>query len=193
MPQIKPGILDHFYEFSKKRQYASHNLFKASLGIEPVSENTVTFVNNNRDKVPFLSLSSLLDPSDFSDSGLTNRLDSSDPDFTMSADITALVDVNEDGELRQDEETEEDENHSEISLPPFGPKPARLGLNGKPKLTTSDTRMFLTNSKAIRLEKGTPMNHEVVKKFRSQMKRHDFEQKLEDLIDPTIMKLMIIR
>jgi hypothetical protein len=76
MPRIKPGILDNFYKLSKKRQDAIHNLFKASLGIEPVSENTVTFVNNNRDKVKFLSLSSLLDPSDFSDSGLTNRSDS---------------------------------------------------------------------------------------------------------------------
>jgi hypothetical protein len=37
------------------------------------------------------------------------------------------------------------------------------------------------------------MTHEIVKKFRSQMKRHDFEQKLEDRIDLTIMELMIIR
>jgi hypothetical protein len=108
----KSGVLDHFYKLPKERQDASHNLFKVSLGIEPVSENTATFVNNNRGKFTFLTLSSSLDASDFSDSGFTNRSDSSDPDLTMSAITQALNDVNEDGELRQHEEIEVEEDQS---------------------------------------------------------------------------------
>jgi hypothetical protein len=68
----------------------------------------------------------------------------------------------------------------------------QLGLNGKPiSSSPSGSNVFMSTRPKIRLDGSMPIDHQLVKRFVSQIRNDDFSQEIERLIDPISWKQII--
>jgi hypothetical protein len=68
----------------------------------------------------------------------------------------------------------------------------QLGLNGKPiSSSSSGSNVFVSSRPKIRLDGPMPIDHQLVKRFVSQVRNDNFSQEIERLIDPFSWKQII--
>jgi transposase InsO family protein len=69
-----------------------------------------------------------------------------------------------------------------------------VGLDGQPldSSGTPGTKIYVSNQKAYRLEANTKITHQAILKFQQQLLRQDFEQRVEHLIDSSVIKTVVL-
>jgi hypothetical protein len=80
-----------------------------------------------------------------------------------------------------------DNNISEDYQEEEGEIPIQYGFNGKPLIKFDRGQsIFVSNQRKERLEAGTFIDYDKIIKFVQQVKREDFEENIESLIDPIV-------
>ena len=96
----------------------------------------------------------------------------------------------DDREDEVDESLNTNFNNSSSSIQPSN---TRLGLDGRPRSSTPQSqKIFVSNQKAFRLTNDKPQTHSNILRFQAQLNQHDFEQRLEDLIDKDVIKGVVL-
>ena len=78
--------------------------------------------------------------------------------------------------------------------PILGNRRSSIGLDGRPRSSSSSQpqKIFVSNQKAYRLTGDKPISHSHVLRFQAQLDQNDFEQRLEDLVDKSVIKTVVI-
>jgi hypothetical protein len=193
---------------------AQQNLFRATKEREPslweertpppspqnLSEtDEEEFSNNERN--PFLPRDCEIDPSNLRNNTMS-ALQQSISDGILASDSNLQDDENrfEDPDsLEQDMQNDSDRQDSTplyTSTVTTGSSRSKslIGLDGRPRSSSSSQsqRIFVSNQKAFRLTSEKPISHSHIIKFQAQLDQNDFEQKLEDLIDKSVIKTVVI-
>jgi transposase InsO family protein len=146
--------------------------------------------NNYYEENPFLPNNSEIDPSNFQNN-------------TMSAthNISVADSILDDLLDNEDSNPLDDSNlpnlQDEHNIPPGNKVSSRqslIGLDGRPRSSSSNQsqKIFVSNQKALRLTADKSISHSLIVKFQAQLDQNDFEQRLEDLIDKSVIKSVVI-
>jgi hypothetical protein len=85
-------------------------------------------------------------------------------------------------QIMSNNDYEEDEHVDDNTHYPD--EPIQLGLSGHPLgPTEKESNIFMSNQKKIRLDSAFPLNHDLIKRFVSQVRNEDFKSPIEKLID----------
>jgi hypothetical protein len=111
---------------------------------------------------------------------------------------------NEDSNLQNNHSQhniQDDSNRQNYVSPPTPSVPtgnsrlkSLIGLDGRPRSysLSQSQKIFVSNQRAFRLTSEKPISHSQIIKFQAQLEQNDFEQRLEDLIDKSVIKTVVI-
>jgi hypothetical protein len=70
----------------------------------------------------------------------------------------------------------------------------QYGFNGKPRsYVNTDSAIFISNQKQLRLSFSQSLDHEIIRKFTEQCLANDFRTTLETLVDGTSWTVILRR
>jgi transposase InsO family protein len=157
--------------------------------------------NSNHPATPTYQSDSDSDIETSHDDSISCLLDnnSSDPFDISDRQVILYSDINNNINMSDDEVTDNNDNnshHSSISNPSNvddAPK-QQIGFNGQVRsILNTDSSIFISNQKQIRLTSGHALDHDIIRKFCDQCLASDFRTTIEGLIDEVTWKVITLR
>ena len=191
---------------------AQRNLFRATQEREPslfpertpppspqsLSE-TEEEESSNLERNPFIPRDFEIDPSIFRNNTMSAQQQSiSDGIFASDQqdDENCFEDPDSlEQEMQNDSDYQDSTPRNNSTVTTGGSQSKSLiGLDGRPRSSSSgqSQRIFVSNQKAFRLTSEKPISHSHIIRFQAQLGQNDFEQRLEDLIDKSVIKSVVI-
>jgi hypothetical protein len=156
---------------------------------------------SNNDRNPFLPRGFEIDPSNFRDNTMSASQQSIS-DSILASDPNFQDDGNGNENTDSLEQDIQNDSYRQNSAPPHtspvatgsGRAKSLIGLDGRPRSSSLSQaqKIFVSNQRAQRLTGEKPISHAQIIKFQAQLDQNDFEQKLEDLIDKSVIKTVVI-